>query len=182
MNSCYRNCLSCKTLNIYCHCSLVAKSCCPTLCDPMDYSWPGSLCTWDFPCTNTGVGCHFLLHGIFLTQGSSPCLLYWQVGSLPLSHWGNPNIYYSVPLWKEFADPWYRLWLTMHTKKACWIRSRWDFQDSAQPMDILPFREHGAYLSVEWAQLSVNITSLENCLYLEGLYVQGNCQNGTLRL
>ena len=27
------------------------------------------------PGKNTGVGCHFLLHGIFLTQGSNPCLL-----------------------------------------------------------------------------------------------------------
>ena len=25
------------------------------------------LCQWDFPCKNTGVGCHFLLQGIFLT-------------------------------------------------------------------------------------------------------------------
>ena len=24
--------------------------------------------------------------GIFLTQGSNPCLLYWQADSLPLSH------------------------------------------------------------------------------------------------
>ena len=34
------------------------------------------------------VGCHFLLQGIFLTQGSNPCLLHWQAYSLPLSHWG----------------------------------------------------------------------------------------------
>ena len=27
------------------------------------------LCPWDFPGKNTGVGCHFLLPGIFLTQG-----------------------------------------------------------------------------------------------------------------
>ena len=36
------------------------------------------------------MGCHFLLQGIFLTQGSNPhllCLLYWQADSLPLSHW-----------------------------------------------------------------------------------------------
>ena len=34
-----------------------------------------------------GVGCHFLFQGIFLTQGSNPCLfhfLHWQVDSLPL--------------------------------------------------------------------------------------------------
>ena len=39
---------------------------------------------------NTGVGCHFLLQGIFLTQGSNLSLLYWQVDSLPLSHQRSP--------------------------------------------------------------------------------------------
>ena len=41
---------------------------------------------------NTGVGCHFLLQRIFLTQGSNPYLLWllhWQVNSLPLSHLGS---------------------------------------------------------------------------------------------
>ena len=33
------------------------------------------LSPWDFPGKNTGVGCHFLLQGIFLTQGSNPRLL-----------------------------------------------------------------------------------------------------------
>ena len=38
--------------------------------------------------------CHFLLQGIFPTQGSNPCLLcllYWQADSLPLSHLGRPQ-------------------------------------------------------------------------------------------
>ena len=38
---------------------------------------------------NTGVGCYFLLQGIFLTQGSNPYLLHLlhcQVDSLPLHH------------------------------------------------------------------------------------------------
>ena len=42
-----------------------------------------------FPGKNTGVGCHFLLQGIFLTQGSNPrlsCLLHWQVDSSPLCY------------------------------------------------------------------------------------------------
>ena len=34
------------------------------------------LCPWDFPGKNTGVGCHFLLQGIFPTQGSNPSLLH----------------------------------------------------------------------------------------------------------
>ena len=33
---------------------------------------------------NTGVGCHFLLQGIFLIQGSNLHLLHWQAVSLPL--------------------------------------------------------------------------------------------------
>ena len=43
------------------------------------------------PVKNTGVGCHFLLQGIFPTQGSNLCLwslLQWQADSLPLSHLG----------------------------------------------------------------------------------------------
>ena len=34
------------------------------------------ICPWDFPGKNTGVGCHFLLQGIFLNQESNPGLLH----------------------------------------------------------------------------------------------------------
>ena len=44
------------------------------------------LCPWDFPGKNTGRGCHFLLQGIFPTQGSNQPLLHWQVDSLSLSN------------------------------------------------------------------------------------------------
>ena len=43
--------------------------------DSMDCSLPGSFLPWDFPGKNTGVGCCFLLQGIFLTQGSNLGLL-----------------------------------------------------------------------------------------------------------
>ena len=46
--------------------------------------------TWDFSGKNIGVGCRFILQGIFPTQGSNPCLLLWQVDSLPLSHLESP--------------------------------------------------------------------------------------------
>ena len=50
---------------------------CPTLCDPMDCSPPGSLTVHgSFTGKNAGVGCHFLLQGIFLTQGSNLCPLH----------------------------------------------------------------------------------------------------------
>ena len=37
-----------------------------------------ALCPWGFPGKNTRVGCHFLLQGIFPTQGSNPCLLHYR--------------------------------------------------------------------------------------------------------
>ena len=40
------------------------------------------LCPGDSPGKNTGVGCHFLLQGIFLTQGLNLHLLHWQADSL----------------------------------------------------------------------------------------------------
>ena len=40
-----------------------AAQLCLTLCDPMDYSPPGSSVHGIFPGENTGVGCHFLLWG-----------------------------------------------------------------------------------------------------------------------
>ena len=53
----------------------VAQSCL-TLCNPMDCSPLGSSCQWDLPGKNIGVGCHSLLQGIFLTQGSNLDLLH----------------------------------------------------------------------------------------------------------
>ena len=66
---------------------------CPTLCDPMDCSPPGSSVHGDSPGKSTGVECHALLQGIFPTRGLNPhllCLPHWQVGSLPLMPPGKP--------------------------------------------------------------------------------------------
>ena len=48
---------------------------CPTLCDLMDCSPPGSS-VWDSPGKNTGVGCCAFLQGIFPNQGSNQRLLH----------------------------------------------------------------------------------------------------------
>ena len=53
---------------------------CLTLCNPLDCSLPGSSVHGIFLGKNTRVSCHFLLQGIFPTQGSNPCLLH-------LLHW-----------------------------------------------------------------------------------------------
>ena len=55
----------------------------------MNCSWPGSSVHGILQ--NTGVGYHFLLEGIFPTQGLNVCLLDWQADSLPLSHRGSPT-------------------------------------------------------------------------------------------
>ena len=65
--------------------SEVAQSC-PTLCDLMDGRLPGSQDPWGFPGKNTGVGCHFLLQGIFPTQGSNLGLLHCRQTLYCLSH------------------------------------------------------------------------------------------------
>ena len=48
------------------------------------------LCPWDSPGKNTGVGCHALFQGIFLTQGSNPGLPTFQADSLPFEPPGKP--------------------------------------------------------------------------------------------
>ena len=47
---------------------------CLTLCDPSACSLQAPLSV-EFPGKNSGVGCHFLLQGIFSTQGLNLCLL-----------------------------------------------------------------------------------------------------------
>ena len=53
------------------------------------------LCPWDFPGKTTGVSCHALLQGIFLTQGSNLapliCLLSWQADSFATVPTGSPS-------------------------------------------------------------------------------------------
>ena len=75
-----------ENLKLLLHAKLLQS--CPTLCNPMDCSPPGSSVHVIFPGKNTGVHFYDLLQGIFLTQELNPhilCLLHWQVGSLPLA-------------------------------------------------------------------------------------------------
>ena len=74
---------------IVCVC-LVAQLC-PTPCDPMDCSPPGSSVHGDSPGKNAGVGCHALLQGIFPTQGSNPSLPHCRRILYRLRHQRGPN-------------------------------------------------------------------------------------------
>ena len=52
-----------------CVCSFAQS--CPTLCNPMDFSPPGSFLYEIFPGKNIGEGCHFPFQGFFPSQGSN---------------------------------------------------------------------------------------------------------------
>ena len=53
---------------------VLATQSCPSLL-PCGLEPTRLLCPGDSPGKNPGVGCRFLLQGMFLTQGSNPCFL-----------------------------------------------------------------------------------------------------------
>ena len=73
-------------------CVCLVSQLCPTLCNPMDCSPPGSSVHGDSLCKNTGVGCYALLQGIFPTQGSNPGLLNCRQILYQLRQQGNPRM------------------------------------------------------------------------------------------
>ena len=109
---------------------------CLTLCDALD-------CSLIDPSAhilgkNTGVACHALLQGIFLTQGSNLCLLcllHWQAGSL-LSHWGSP-LYYLYLMWLF-------IWLYLNFWSCYWFSICLIFSSFPSP-HFLPFLEEIDY-------------------------------------
>ena len=72
-----------EALNLHCMhvCSVVSDSL------QLHGLWPSRLlCPWDSPGKSTGVGCYFLLQGIFPTQESNPGFLHCRQMLYPLSH------------------------------------------------------------------------------------------------
>ena len=87
--ACLGFCLSLLISYKLCWKMLLAHSC-PTLCDPMDCSLPGSCLSMGF----SGVACHFLLQVIFPTQRSNLGLLHCRQIRHYLSHQGK---WFSLP-------------------------------------------------------------------------------------
>ena len=75
---------------------------------------------WDFPSKNTGVGCHSLLQGIFLTQGSNLGLLHCRQTVYHQSHQGS-YIYYPSHL-------------QIRSMSAAWLR--WAFCNDSHKTEI----------------------------------------------
>ena len=59
---------------------------CPTLCNPMDCSPPGSLVHGDSPGKNTGVGYHALLQGTFTSRDRTHVFFISYIGRRVLYH------------------------------------------------------------------------------------------------
>ena len=101
----------------------VCAQSCLTLYDPIDQPIR-LLCLWNFPGKNIGVGCHFLLKRIFLTQGLNPCLLHWQMGSLLLHYLGSPrhtaiqyfSNFFNKMAGKNYSSSKHRLFYVLHSK------------------------------------------------------------------
>ena len=84
-------------INKMCYVLCLVTQSCPTLCDLMDCSPPGSPVHGGSPGKNTRVGCHGLLQVIFPTQGSNPSLLHCRQILYQLSHKGIPqNVLYPL--------------------------------------------------------------------------------------
>ena len=70
--------------------SEVAESC-PILCNPMGCKPTRLLPPWNFPGKGTGVGCHFLLQGIFVIRGLNLGLPALRADTLPSEPPRSPN-------------------------------------------------------------------------------------------
>ena len=80
-----------------CICMLSPFSCVQLLCDSMDCSLPDSSVHGIFQGKNTGLGCHSLLQGIFLTQGSDPqCFLHVRQHQWILYCWVTQKAYMCI--------------------------------------------------------------------------------------
>ena len=91
---------------------LVAQSC-PTLCNSMDCSPPGSSIHGDSSGKNTGVGCHALLQGIFPTQGSNTGLPHCRQILLPSEPPGSIIFHGSISYTRTKIKFWYNVTISL---------------------------------------------------------------------
>ena len=83
---------------------------CVWLCNPLDCSPPDSSVHGIFPNKNTGGGCHFLLQGIFLTQGLNgrQILYHWAIRETLGAKVNQQQIFpnYKTQVWKNLVFLW----------------------------------------------------------------------------
>ena len=164
---------------------LCAQSCL-TLCNPRDCSPPGSSVHGILQARLAEWGCHFLLQGIFPTQGLNPCLLhllYWQVGSLPLYPVRRPiNMITHTSIhptciggynWLSFLFFLLFFWCISIQRTSIFF-----------PILLLPLQHHSAIFSFEniWKlNLSLCFQGKTNHLFGNHLYLVMTCHQDLLR-
>ena len=146
------------TLNSTCMC-LVAQSC-PTLCNPMDYSPPGSSVHGNSPDKNAGVGCCALLQGIFTTPWLNPGLAHYKHILYHLSHRGSPYVavnWFEGVTWTFRRRQWHPTPVLLPGKSHGWRSlvgcSRWVAKSRTRLSDF-PFTFHFHALEKEMATRS----------------------------
>ena len=93
------------------------------------------LCPWSFPGKNTGVGCHFLLQGIFWAQGSSPVSLASPLIDKQILY--HCTTWEPQPLQKKFLSIWKRMTKGGPGLKSVYCRSiQCQFSSVAQSCPI----------------------------------------------
>ena len=134
----------------FCHLCCQA---CLTLSDPRGCGPHRLLCPWDSPGRNVGAGCHFLLQGIFPTQGPNPvsyiaggflnhCAI-WEAHYCPRNYHyaskrlGN-NTWYLIVTWWSVSDLFFKVILAIITlgKDVCCFVSLINFLFPKQSYSI----------------------------------------------
>ena len=90
------------------------------------------LCPWDIPGKNTGAGCHSLLRGIFLTQGSNSVLLHWWQILYPL---GTREAHKRSVVLVKWVSKWMKLFyliISHSVNKICFHTLAKIFRDPPQ--------------------------------------------------
>ena len=122
---------------------------------------------WDFLGKNTGVGCHLLLQGIFLTQGSNTGLLHCRQILHSLSHhrktdlkpvplstihmtFGKCSIHFippSIQLFTCYHKSWLYMWTSpdgQYQNQTDYILCCWRWRSSIQSAKIRPGADCGS--------------------------------------
>ena len=130
-----------------------------TLCDPMDYSPPGSFVHGESPGKNTGVGCHALHQGIFPTQGLNPDLPHCRQILYCLSHQGSP-IHLTATGNHQISNGYLQMLRCMHAQllSRVWLFATrlfcpWDYFSTNTEMDC-PFLLQGIFQPKDQTHIS----------------------------
>ena len=108
------------------------------------------------------MGCHFLLQGIFPTQGSNLCLLHCRQIIYRLSY-ENPPYVYIYP--HHYGLPFTSL---SHPSRSSQSSELIPVLDSRFPLAVLYFTPSSVYMSTPLSQL---ILPFPSCIHISILYV-----------